>query len=295
MQLFRRAFTTRICDHHLLYPPFYIPGNVLHPSYPYPGPTGFSPYNHHLNLPASEAAPPRQSRGCQEEYRHALVSTSASLDPRRLREEFLFHIHWGVIVRRSLTNFLPPSFPIDRHKRYTLASMRPSAHLNPSPRSSENLSPSLSLFLSLSWCFAPSDLCRSASVHPPPFAIPPPTAPRKAWSTATTAQGPILPTHNLQFHILFPSRVRQQGVGVQGGGYTRINSFLPPSRQSSFLLGLSVVSYGRRGSARKSTELLFMISELVGGGSCLSSLGLEIVMYKEQCKRCKNSVVEDTL
>lgn len=41
MQLFRRAFTSRICDRHLLYPPLYIPGTVLHPSYP-PA-TSFSP------------------------------------------------------------------------------------------------------------------------------------------------------------------------------------------------------------------------------------------------------------
>lgn len=47
MQLFRRAFTSRICDRHLLYPPLYIPGTVLHPSYP-PA-ASFSSYNHHLN------------------------------------------------------------------------------------------------------------------------------------------------------------------------------------------------------------------------------------------------------
>lgn len=47
MQLFRRAFTSRICDRHLLYPPLYIPGTMLHPFYPLV--SGLSPSNHHLN------------------------------------------------------------------------------------------------------------------------------------------------------------------------------------------------------------------------------------------------------
>lgn len=127
-----------------------------------------------------------------------------------------------MIVRRNLTNFQPRIY-----ERYTLRLVRPNAHLNPrgaSPCSSENRS-----FFVLLPAIRP--------VLPPPSAIPPPATPRKAWSTTTTAQGPILSTHNLQFHILFPSRVRQRGVEARGGS-TRINSFLPPGRQSSFLPGL---------------------------------------------------------
>lgn len=96
MQLFRRAFTSRICDRHLLYPPLYIPGTVLHPSYP-PA-TSFSSYNHHLN-PHEPAA---LSRGQGVSVRNRGRPLKAP------REEFFFHIHQGVIVRRNVTNFQPP-------------------------------------------------------------------------------------------------------------------------------------------------------------------------------------------
>lgn len=75
MQLFRRAFTSRICDRHLLYPPLYIPGTVLHPSYP-PA-TSFSSYNHHLN-PHEPAA---LSRGHGVSARNTDTPPPTVLDP----------------------------------------------------------------------------------------------------------------------------------------------------------------------------------------------------------------------
>lgn len=34
-------------------------------------------------------------------------TSTFKVDPRKFREEFFFHIHWGVIIRCNLTNFYP--------------------------------------------------------------------------------------------------------------------------------------------------------------------------------------------
>jgi len=196
MQLFRRAFTSRICDRHLLYPPLYIPGTVLHPFYP-PA-TSFSSYNHHLN-PHEPAA---LSRGQRVSVRSTDTPPPTVADPWKLREEFFFHIHQGVIVRRNLTNFQPSNL----------------REIHPPSRSPERAFKSSKILALLE---REPILSRAVSRHSSSLSTPirhstPLTTPRKAWSTTTTAQGPILSTHNLQFHILFPSRVRQRGVEVWG-------------------------------------------------------------------------------
>lgn len=117
MQLFRRAFTSRICDHHLFYPSLYIPGNVLHPS-PALRATSFSTYNHHLNPLTSDCSLTGQgvSGGVP----------TCSLYPRgrpsKASRGILFSYSLGSDSPTSLTNFqclLPPHRPIRRiHPRF---------------------------------------------------------------------------------------------------------------------------------------------------------------------------------
>lgn len=72
MQLFRRAFTSRICDRHLLYSPLYIPGTVLHPSCNPPvtssTPLTLTHPSHAHTLVAPYIARSRMGEGCREEH-----------------------------------------------------------------------------------------------------------------------------------------------------------------------------------------------------------------------------------
>lgn len=152
MQLFRRAFTSRICDRHFLYPPFYIPGNVLHPSYP---PTIVPlPYNR-----PPPVASPQRGKGYREDCRR---TSTFKVDPRKFREEFFFHIHWGVIIRCNLTNFYPSPSRWEIH---------PSCY--PSFERTFKSSRILALLEPI--------LLRSHFILPPPLAVPPPVTPSEKY------------------------------------------------------------------------------------------------------------------
>lgn len=104
------------------------------------------------------------------------IPSYTSAIPHWNPKEFFLHIHQGVIVRRNITNFQPFSIP-------------PSLYLLgctfKSSTSRRRRRPRVSFFLSLSF----SQYIYARKDH------------------NTTARGPIFPTHNLQFHILFPSRL----------------------------------------------------------------------------------------
>lgn len=121
-----------------------------------------------------------------------------------------------MIVRRNLTNFQPSSPPAtrDTHPRSrSLECAFKSSKILSHPPFHPPVRTGTSIFSRALPPLLPGRYSAPSvhRAHPRPRAISPPTtASRKAWSTSTTAQGPILPTHNLQFHILFPSRVRQR-------------------------------------------------------------------------------------
>lgn len=133
--------------------------------------------------------------------------TAIPTESKKKEEEIFLHTRWGVIARHNVTNFqllrgspsLPhPPPPQTLPERAFKSSTKP-----PLPPSSSLPFPSLLLSED-----QPSRRGRrwgGMGFH----------LFHEAWSTATIARGPIFPTHNLQFHILFPSRVRQL---VDGGG-----------------------------------------------------------------------------
>lgn len=103
MQLFRGAFTSRICDRRLFHPSLYIPGTVFTiPSLPLPLETADQPSATFL---LSREEPPS--------------TLPFSPPPPRTKEEIFLHIRWGVIVRQQRNKFpapsrlcsIPPPFP----------------------------------------------------------------------------------------------------------------------------------------------------------------------------------------
>lgn len=97
MQLFRRAFTSRICDRRLFHPSLYIPGTVF-----------TIPSIFELPLPPLETADqPSTTFHCQERN---------PLESKKKEEEIFLHTRWGVIVRHNVTNFQllrgSPSLPL---------------------------------------------------------------------------------------------------------------------------------------------------------------------------------------
>lgn len=110
MQLFRRAFTSRICDRRLFHPSLYIPGTVF-----------TIPSLFQLPLPLRNGRPTLTDLPLSRE--------EPPSTPPRTKEEIFLHIRWGVIVRHNVTNFqllrgcVPPPPP------QTLLD-RSNAHLN---------------------------------------------------------------------------------------------------------------------------------------------------------------------
>lgn len=176
MQLFRRAFTSRICGRRLFHPSLYIPGTVF---------TILLPFLQ-LPLPLRNGRPTLGDLPLSGEE-----PSSHPLEPKK-KSFFIFAGEWSFDIQRN--KFPAPSRPPSN------------AHLNrppfPLPERSSPLSYPQGSTLAMGRDDGMSGRGFQLFLH-------------EAWSTATTVQGPIFPTHNLQFHILFPSRVRQL---VDGGG-----------------------------------------------------------------------------
>lgn len=189
MQLFRRAFTSRICDRRLFHPSLYIPGTVF-----------TIPSLFQLPLPLRNGRPTLTDLPLSRE------EPPSTPPPPRTKEEIFLHIRWGVIVRHNVTNFqllrgcVPP--PSSSNVARSLERAFKST-TNPSLFSPTGL-PSFRILKDQPSRWVGMMGCGGFHLFL-----------HEAWSTATTVQGPIFPTHNLQFHILFPSRVRQL---VDGGG-----------------------------------------------------------------------------
>lgn len=160
--------------------------------------------HHPLPLPASSSTAKRPTNP----HRPSTVREEppSTPPPPRTKEEIFLHIRWGVIVRHNVTNFqllrgcVPP--PSSSNVARSLERAFKST-TNPSLFSPTGL-PSFRILKDQPSRWVGMMGCGGFHLFL-----------HEAWSTATTVQGPIFPTHNLQFHILFPSRVRQL---VDGGG-----------------------------------------------------------------------------
>lgn len=118
--------------------------------------------------------------------------------------------------------------------------------------------------------FHPSaSVSRSTSGHPN----------RKAWSTTTTAQGPILPTHNLQFHILFPSRVRQRGIEKREDGVSTLSDKLvSPFRSPIIFPAGSLWFLTENGGSEVREIVIYDTGIIFAEMTAFSSLSLEIIL-----------------
>lgn len=83
MQLFRRAFTSRICGRRLFHPSLYIPGTVF----------TIPLLLFQLPLPLRNGRPTLGDL--------PLSGEEPSSHPPRTEEEIFLHIRWGVIVRHT--------------------------------------------------------------------------------------------------------------------------------------------------------------------------------------------------
>lgn len=97
-ELLRVAYVTAISfiPRFIFLAPCYIPPTLRPPASPRTTITSTP-----TNRPLSHGG-----KGCRQEYR---TPSPTLVDPWKLHEEFFFHIHQGVIVRRNPTNFQPPN------------------------------------------------------------------------------------------------------------------------------------------------------------------------------------------